>query len=135
MALKATRATTGNTKASRSGSASCRSCARSLQQLTVGIEPGMAGVEAHAGDAFRQRSALPEPQLEVAFAATGFDDAIAAGIADLDDLDRDTVLVEPDKLRPHANLGLAAVEGLRRRIFHIDPLAGEQDGAVADLAR
>src|SRR5262245_30970048 len=95
----------------------------------------MPWVEAHAGVARRQRDTLLEQELELAFPAPGFDDAIATGIADLDDLDRDTLLVEQDKLGPHANLRPAAVQGCSRGIFDIDPLAAEQDGAVTDLAR
>jgi hypothetical protein len=94
----------------------------------------MGAIEAHAGVAGRQCDALLEQELDMALATANLDDAKTPGIADFADLHRDTLLVEQDKLGPHADLGSMAIEARGRAILDLDRLASEQHRAVTDFA-
>src|SRR5690349_3088384 len=88
MALKATSATTGRTK-NQALWLMVFLIAPSRHQPAVFVDPRMRGVETEVGFLLRDRCAFRDKQLDCAACGNRLDDAIAAGIEHLDDVDRD----------------------------------------------
>src|SRR5262249_50157043 len=104
MALKATSATTGRTK-NQAFWLRVLVMSASIDQPAVFVDAGVRGIETEVGLFLGDRRALGDEQLDCPARRERFDDAMAAGIEHLDDVDRNAAAVgERDEFRPDAEL-------------------------------